>query len=85
MTITPTSREDEWEMNERSQAPGGPPPFHSWLKGDTKGAGRLLFSWPSGSSEDSYHANRLKIGSSSMKHTPKNCLKKHLNLTSNVT
>lgn len=36
---------------ERSQAP-----FHSWLRGDTTGAGRLLFSWLSGSSADSYHA-----------------------------
>lgn len=38
-------------LSERSQAP-----FHSWLRGDTTGAGRLLFSWLSGSSADSYHA-----------------------------
>lgn len=38
-------------LSERSQAP-----FHSWLRGDTTGAGRLLFSRLSGSSADSYHA-----------------------------
>lgn len=39
-------------MSERSQAR-----FYSWLRGDTKEAGRLLFSWLSGSSADSYHAS----------------------------
>lgn len=38
-------------LSERSQAL-----FHSWLRGDTTGAGRLLFSGLSGSSADSYHA-----------------------------
>lgn len=41
----------EWGGCERSQAP-----LNSWLRGDTTGAGRLLFSWLSGSSADSYHA-----------------------------
>ncbi len=80
MMITPPSIEDDWGMSERSQALGGPAPtsFHSWLRGDTTGAGRLLFSWPPGSSADSYHAYRLNLKASSMINTPQKFLKKRL-------
>lgn len=60
MMVTPLRKDDEWGMSERSQALARPPP-NSWLRGDTTGAGRLLFSWLPGSSADSYHAYKLNL------------------------
>lgn len=52
--ITPSTREDEKGLSERSQTLKHPPPRHSRLRGDTTEVGSLLFPWLPGSSADSY-------------------------------